>query len=126
MYYEKLALEVGATVAGLTVVKPSVVRGASGIDQKFTFVASDGSTNYCFDLNQDVGQVVILWTYVKKMDTGAEAFAVSLSGSPKAEAKELAKFYGIDILSPSEVGDYFSNRITQKIRASRSVRVQPQ
>ena len=38
MYYEKLALEVGATVAGLNVVKPAVIRGESGVDQRFAFV----------------------------------------------------------------------------------------
>ena len=120
MYYEKLALEVGATVAGLTVVKPAVVRGVSGIDQKFTLVASDGDEMYGFDICSEAGQPEILRAYVKKMDTRAKVYIVCLSGSPKPEAKDIARSYGIDILGPSEVGDFFSRRITQQIRAPAS------
>lgn len=122
MYYEKLALEVGATVAGLTVVKPPVLTGASGVEQKFSFVATDGSQTYCFDLCSEVGQVEILKTYIKKMDTGSRGFIVCLSGSPTPEAKEMAKSYGIEVLSPSDVGEFFSGRIMQQIRASASAR----
>jgi len=122
MYYEKLALEVGATVAGLDVVKPAVISGESGTDQRFTFVAADGSDMYAFDIYTDVREIDILRTYVKKMDTGAKAFVVCLSGRPDAKAKELARNYGIDVLSPMEVGDFFSNRITQFIRSPKTVR----
>ena len=120
MYYEKLALEVGATVAGLDVVKPAVVRGESGIDQRFAFVAADGAETYAFDIYTDVREVEILRTYVKKMDTGANAFVVCLSGRPDAKAKELARNYGIAVLSPMEVGDFFSSRIAQFIRSPRT------
>ena len=119
MYYEKLALEVGATVAGYEVAKPPFIRGASGIDQKFTFVATEGDKNLAFDIYNDVGEVEILRTYVKKMDTGAEAFVVCLSGKPKERAKELSENYGIKILGPKEVGDLFTRRITQLIGARR-------
>ena len=54
------------------------------------------------------------------MDTGAKAYVVSLSGRPNEKAKEMAKNYGIDVLSPMEVGEFFSSRITQYI--SKSVR----
>jgi hypothetical protein len=120
MYYERLALEVGATVAGFTVIKPAVVRGASGVDQSFTFVAADGDRTYAFDVCPQVGEVEILRMYVKKMDTGARTFVVCLSGRPNSEAKGLANNYGIDILSPSEVGDFFSSLIAQKIRSPRA------
>jgi len=121
MYYERLALEVGATVAGLDVVKPPRIVGESGVEHKFTFVAVDGSEKYAFDVYTDVSEAEILRTYVKKMDTGAKTFVVCLSGRPGAQAKELAKNYGIDVLSPMEVGDFFSARITQYINA-KSVR----
>jgi len=123
MYYEKLALEVGATVAGLDVVKPAVITGESGIDQRFTFVAADGEDTYAFDVYAEVKEVEILRTYVKKMDTGAKAYVVCLSGRPDAKAKELARNYGIDVLSPMEVGDFFSTRITQFIKSPKSLRV---
>jgi len=117
MYYEKLALEVGATVAGLDVVKPAVIRGESGTEQRFSFVAEDRGEMYAFDIYADVKEVDVLRTYVKKMDTGANAFVVCLSGRPDANARDLARNYGIDVLSPMQVGDFFSSRITQTIRA---------
>lgn len=123
MYYEKLALEVGATVAGLDVVKPAVIRGESGVDQRFTFVARDGSVMYAFDIYTDVRETEILRTYVKKMDTGVNAFVVCLSGRPDGKAKELARNYGINVLSPMEVGDFFSTRITQFIRSPKAVSI---
>ena len=123
MYYEKLALEVGATVAGLDVVKPAVIRGESGLDQRFAFVAADGPEMYAFDIYTDVREAEILRTYVKKMDTGANAFVVCLSGRPDAKARELARNYGINVLSPMEVGDFFSTRITQFIRSPGTVRI---
>ena len=125
MYYEKLALEVGATVAGLDVVKPAVIRGESGTEQRFTFVASDGTETYAFDVYNEVREAEILRTYVKKMDTGAIAFVVCLSGRPDAKAKELARNYGIDVLSPMDVGDFFSSRITQYIRSPKAVSAGP-
>ena len=122
MYYEKLALEVGATVAGFSVIKPAVIRGESGTDQRFTFVAADGSQMYAFDVCTEVGQVEILRMYVKKMDTGAKTFVICLSGRPKPEAQELANCYGIEVLGPKEVGDFFSKRISQKIGAYMTAR----
>jgi len=121
MYYEKLALEVGATVAGLDVVKPAVVRGESGVEQRFTFVARDGPETYAFDVCNEVGEAEIIRAYVKKMDTGARVYVVCLSGRPKERAKEMARSYEIDVLSPMEVGDFFSRRITQFIN-SRTIR----
>jgi hypothetical protein len=123
MYYEKLALEVGATVAGFDAIKPAVIKGASGVDHRFTFVAADGPEMYAFDVCTEVGQIEIMQMYVKKMDTGAKTFIVCLSGRPKAEAKDLARIYGIDVLSPSEVGDFFGDRIAQRIRVPKTARV---
>ncbi len=119
MYYEKLALEVGATVAGLEVVKPPEVRGASGIDQRFTFLASESDEFYAFDVCNEVGEREIIQCYLKKMDTGARTFVVCLSGRPKGKAQEMAKYYGIEILGPKEVGDFFSKRIERHISAAR-------
>ena len=110
-------------MAGLDVVKPAVIRGESGVDQRFTFVARDGSVMYAFDIYTDVRETEILRTYVKKMDTGANAFVVCLSGRPDGKAKELARNYGINVLSPMEVGDFFSTRITQFIRSPKAVSI---
>ncbi len=117
MYYEKLALEVGATVAGFDVVKPPRLTGASGVEHKFTFVATDGSQKFAFDVYPEVGQVEILRAYVKKMDTEARMFVVCLSGRPNAEAREMSRCYDIDIIGPKEVGDFFSSLIAEKIHS---------
>ena len=122
MYYERLALEVGATVAGLEVIKPPRIVGESGIEHKFTFVAADDTRRYAFDVYTDVKEIEIIRTYIKKMDTGAEAYVVCLSGRPSEQARELAKNYGIDVLTPMEVGDFFSTRITQFITAPKTAR----
>jgi hypothetical protein len=119
MYYEKLALEVGATVAGLTVVKPARITGNSGVEHKFTFVAGECREMYGFDVFPEVGQVEMLRAYVKKMDTDAKVYVICLSGRPNDSAKELAKNYGIEILGPREVGDFFSKRIALQIEARR-------
>jgi hypothetical protein len=123
MYYEKLALEVGATVAGFDVVKPAVIMGASGVEQRFTFVAADGPQMYAFEVCTEVREGEILRAYVKKMDTGARVFVVCLSGRPTPKARELAKSYDIDVLSPSEVGDFFSTRIVEHIRAPKTAKI---
>jgi hypothetical protein len=120
MYYERLALEVSATVAGLNVVKPPIITGASGVNHKFTFVATDGTANYAFDVYPDLGQVEILRSYVKKMDTGASTYIVCLSGRPSTDALEMARCYDMDILGPGDVGDFFSKRITAQILARKS------
>jgi len=122
MYYERLALEVGATVAGLNVVKPPMLVGESGIEHRFTFVATDDTRKYAFDIYTELKETDIIYTYIKKMDTGAEAYVVCLSGRPNEKAKELARNYGIDVLTPMEVGDFFSTRITQFITASKTSR----
>ncbi len=122
MYYEKLALEVGATVAGFNVVKPPLLEGESGVEHKFTFVATDGDVAYAFDVYPEVGQVEILRAYVKKMDTGARTYVVCLSGRPTPEASGLARIYDVGILGPKEVGDFFSSKIVQKMRPTSSMR----
>ena len=126
LYYEKLALEVGATVAGYEVTKPARVLGASGVEQKFDFLAAEGDKKYAFDIYNDVGEVEVIRTYVKKMDTGVETFIVCLSGRPKEKAKDLSENYGIQILGPKEVGDFFTRWIAQLIGAQRqTVRAAP-
>jgi hypothetical protein len=115
VYYEELALEVNATIAGLEVRKPPVLCGKSGVEHKFAFLAADGPMRYGFDVCPQVGEIEILRAFVKKLDTGVEAFVVCLSGRPAPEGKELSAKYGIKVLSPGEVGDFFSKRISEQI-----------
>ena len=117
MYYEELALEVNATIAGLEVKKPPVLRGKSGVEHRFAFLAADGQTRYGFDVCPKVGEVEILRAFVKKMDTDVEASVVCLSGRPEPEGEIMSAKYRIKVLSPGDVGDFFSKRISEQIRA---------
>ena len=117
MYYEKLALEVNANIAGLDIVKPPFVRGTSGVEHKFAFLASDRMNRYGFDIHNQVGEVEVLRSFIKRMDTGVEVFLVCLSGRPSPEGQRLASSYGMKVLNPAEAGDFFSNRIVQEIRS---------
>ena len=118
MYYEELALEVGARIAGLKVLKPPVLRGKSGVEHRFSFLAADDNTSFGFDVWQNVNEIEVLRTFIKKLDTGVQALIVSLSGRPSPEGKKLVASYGIEVLSPGDVGNFFSKRITQQIRAT--------
>ena len=122
MYYEKLALEVGATVAGFSVLKPAIIKGASGVEHRFTFAAADGELTYAFDLCPEVGEKDILRTYIKKMDTGAKTYVVCLGGKPKEGVREMARCYGIEMLGPKEAGDFFSEMITRQVSSIRLTR----
>jgi len=116
MYFEKLALEVNAAASGLDVVKPAVIRGRSGIDQRFTFLAAEGTTMYAFDLYPQVSEKEVLKTYLKRLDTGAETYIVCLQGRPTLEAAFLARKFGIEVLGPGSVGDFFGEKITEQLR----------
>ena len=111
MFYEKLALEVNAGAAGLQVVRPAVVRGESGIDQRFTMLATGDGRSYAFDIVPQATEEQVLRTFVKQLDAKVTAFIVSLNGRPSERAKELANGYGIGIITPAEVGDFFSKKL---------------
>jgi len=109
MYYEKLALEVNATSAGWEVIEPARVVGASGIEHKFTFLASESGKLYGFDLYPEIGEIEVLRTFIKEMDSGTTAVLVCLSGKPSSRARGLAGEIGVKILSPAEIGGFFKS-----------------
>jgi hypothetical protein len=117
MYYELLALEVNATIAGLDIHKPPFIQGKSGVLHRFNFLASEGNRNYGFDICSEADEVAILRSFAKKLDTGAETFIVCLSGRASPDAGGLAASYGIEILTPGAVGKFFSKKVIQQLRA---------
>jgi len=110
MYFEKLALEVNATSAGWEVINPAVVTGTSGIEHKFTFLASDSGKLYGFDLYPEIGEIEVLRTFIKEMDSKTSAVIVCLSGRPTEKASEVAAELGVRILSPAEIGEFFKSK----------------
>ncbi|MBI3859246.1 MAG: hypothetical protein HY296_03260 [Thaumarchaeota archaeon] len=114
MSLEAVALEVGASKAGMTNVKPPVVRGHSGVEHKFSFLASDGSRNYAFDLYDSVKEIEVLKTYIKEYDTGVSAFLVS-QGKPTPGALALASEYRMRILNRETIGSVFEQRVVKTV-----------
>lgn len=107
LYFENLALEIHATKAGWEVVKPPRVKGTSGVDHRFSFMASKGAELVGFDLYPQVTGIEVLKTYIKSMDAGIDASIVCLSGKPTEEGRKLAKEYGLTVLSPAEIEQRF-------------------
>jgi len=119
MFYEKLALEVNAQASGLTVVRPATMRGESGNDQKFSVMATGNGQTFAFDICQQISEEQVLRTYMKQLDTGARTFIVSLGGRPSPLAVELAQNYGIGMLGPGDVGEFFSKRLLPQAATSK-------
>ena len=109
MYFERLALEITATAAGWEVIKPAWRIGTSGVEHRFTFLASDSGHVYGFDLYPEIGEIEVLRTFIKEMDTGASGVLVCLSGKPSGRAQDVAAELGVRILSPAEIGGFFKS-----------------
>jgi hypothetical protein len=114
MFAEKLSLEVGSTKLGWEVVKPRKIRGISGIEHSFSFVTSSGRTNYAFDIYDQVTEVEVMKSYLKKYDTEAIVNLVSTKGTANPGAQRLATEYGMEILSPDEILTYFSSALVER------------
>ena len=88
-------------------IKPARCVGTSGVEHKFSFLAGKKGRVCAVDLYKEVGQVEVLKTFLKEMDTSADVVLVCLSGRPSAAGTELAKEYGLKIVGPGEIGKLF-------------------
>jgi hypothetical protein len=118
LYVEKLQLEIKASGLGWKPVKPPVLRGNSGVDHIFSFVASSGETKYAFDIYDKVTPVEVISSYVKMYDTDIEVNLVCPKGVIEDDARTLAKQYGMDIVTASEIGRLFESSLMRAARAS--------
>ncbi len=107
MYFETLALEIYAAKAGWEVIKPARAMGTSGVEHKFSFLVTKHGHICAIDLYKEVGQVEVLRTFLKEMDTKATVLLVCLSGRPTAEGMDLAKEYGFRIMGPGDIQSMF-------------------
>jgi len=110
--FEKLALEINATSAGWEVIKPPRCVGTSGIEHRFSFLASDSGHLYGFDLYPEIGELQVLRTFIKEMDTGVTGVLVCLSGKASERARELTVELKVRVLSPADIGDFFKSEKT--------------
>ena len=113
MDLETLALEVSATAAGLDVVKPAVLKGRSGVNHRFSFLASGNNHNFTFDFHEHVGDVEVLRCYIKAFDTGATAQIVCLGEKPTDRTVSLAAEYDLRIVSPDALNTIFAQRTVE-------------
>ena len=113
MHFETLALEIHSSMAGWEVIKPPRCTGISGVEHRFSFLASKRGELHGFDLCQDVGEVEVLKAFVKEMDTKANVFLVCLKGRPTEKGSALANEYGIKVLSPADIGSFFDTQIAE-------------
>ena len=118
MYVEKLQLEIKASGLGLKALKPPVLRGNSGVDHIFSFVASSGDAKYAFDIYDKVTPVEVISSYVKMYDTDIEVNLVCPKGLIEDDARALAKQYGMDIVTASEIGRLFEPSMMRAARAA--------
>ena len=122
MEFEKLALEVRAHLAGLSVIKPPFVAGSSGVRHRFTFLASGGSDLFAFDIYEKVGVAEMIRTFAKSLDTGVKACVIDLGGRIDGEALQLASVYGTSILGPGEIWNCFAREAVQAQNVSIGLR----
>ncbi|HME19373.1 MAG TPA: hypothetical protein VKF15_06545 [Nitrososphaerales archaeon] len=118
MYVEKLQLEIKASGLGWKPLKPPVLRGNSGVDHIFSFVASSGETKYAFDIYDKVTPVEVISSYVKMYDTDTEVNLVCPKGIVEEDARVLAKQYGMDIVTAGEIGRLFETSMMRAARAN--------
>lgn len=113
MFAEKLTLEVGSTKLGWEIVKPRRILGNSGVEHTFAFVTSSGRINYAFDIYDQVSEVEVMKSYLKKYDTEAIVNLVSTRGIATPGAQRLAAEYGMTILRPDEILPFFSSALVE-------------
>jgi hypothetical protein len=112
VYFECLALEIYSTRAGWEVIKPPTCKGLSGVEHRFSFLASKKGHLFGFDLCTEVGDSEVLRTFIKEIDSCAAVLLVCLKGRPTDSSSKLAKDYGVRILSPADIGSFFDKELT--------------
>lgn len=121
MEFEKLALEVRAHFAGLSVIKPPFVVGSSGVRHRYTFLVSGGPELFAFDFYEKLGVMEVIQTFAKKLDTNATACIVNLGGRIDSKTLQLASVCGIDIIGPEDIQNLFTREAVRVPNASASV-----
>ena len=110
MSVEKLLLEVGSKKAGLDVIKPPALRGASGVEHKFSFLCR-GSSKVAVDIYEDITEIEVIKTFVKRVDTGAQAHLVWTGERCTASARDLAAEYGMQIMREQDLSGFFEGLV---------------
>lgn len=87
------------------VITPPALKGKSGIVHSFSLLLASKGKLAGVDIHEIVGEVEVLKTYVKKLDTGVSAFLVSTNGNPALETRALSEAYDVRIFTRSELDE---------------------
>lgn len=109
-----LYLEVHATRLGLEIIKPPKLRGASGVEHPFSFLASGGKATYAFDVYDGVTETDVLKSFIKKFDTRTPVNLICTNGKASPAAVALAKEYDMKILKENEIAPFFDTLLLRK------------
>lgn len=85
--------------------------GLSGVEHRFSFLASKNGHLCGFDLCAEVKETEILKAFIKEIDSHATVFLVCLKGRPSEGGSKLAKEYGVRVLSPADIGSFFEKEL---------------
>ena len=113
---ERLYLQVNATSVGWSEVRPAVLRGHSGIDHHFAFLAQKDQAVCSFDIYDRVTEIEVLRTFTKKIDTGVPVTIVSISGWSEQTAQNLARSYGIEIIGTNDIPKFFERSFPAMVK----------
>ncbi|MDG7007310.1 MAG: hypothetical protein JRN06_03575 [Nitrososphaerota archaeon] len=108
MEFEKLAVEVSATRAGLAEVRPPVLKGESGALHRFSLLFSDGRCSNALDFYEQATETQVVRSFAKKSDTRSSVGIVCLGGSVTEAAAALARSYGMRIAGLAELESFFT------------------
>ncbi len=98
---EKIAMI--ANEAGFETRNSPVLMGRSGVEHTFSLLIICGDNRCAVDVYDSPGEGDVLRTYLKKFDTGASSYIVSLTGTPSESTMNLALKYGIGCFGIEEI-----------------------
>ncbi len=99
--FDAIAAKMGWQKAG-----PSpTLAGKSGVMHSFDYLATDGQNLFAFDVYDQLGEVEVLKTGIKKIDTGVSTSIVCLSGNITEQARKLIADYKLKVFLGDELDD---------------------
>lgn len=110
MSVEKLLLEVSSKKAGLQVIKPPALWGASGVEHMFSFLCM-GSSKVAVDIYEDVTEVEVIKTFVKSVDTGVQAHLIWTGERCTTAARNLAEEYAMRLMREEDIESFFESLV---------------
>jgi len=81
----------------------------------------DGQDSRVFDIYEQLNETDIIKTYIKKLDTGATAYVICLTGKMTEGASKLVSEYGLEVLRSDNIESDFRAKEIQARSQSRGL-----